>query len=62
MGWFAEYFNHRRVHESLDNLTLADVYLGGDNRILAARQLVKEQTLCRRMRGIKGFRPLNRRC
>jgi len=55
---FVDYYNNRRVHESLDNLTPADVYLGRDQEILAARQAVKEQTLCRRMRKNMGLSPL----
>jgi hypothetical protein len=33
---FVEHCNHRRYHESLDNLTPADVYFGRDHRILDA--------------------------
>jgi hypothetical protein len=55
---FVEYYNHQRVHESLDNLTPSDVYLGKDKEILAARQMVKEQTLRRRMRKNMGLSPL----
>jgi transposase-like protein len=58
IGEFVEYYNHRRVHESLDNLTPADVYLGRDKEILAARQKVKEQTLRRRMRQNMRLAPL----
>jgi transposase InsO family protein len=58
IGEFVEYYNHRRVHESLDNLVPADVYLGRDKEILALRQLVKEQTLHRRVRQNKGLPPL----
>ncbi|MCF1464953.1 transposase, partial [Agrobacterium vitis] len=28
MAAFVEHYNHRRYHESLDNLTPADVYSG----------------------------------
>ncbi len=58
IGEFVDHYNHRRVHESLDNLTPADVYLGRDQEILAARQAVKEQTLRRRMRKNLGLAPL----
>ncbi len=58
-GEFVEYYNNHRVHESLDNLTPVDVYLGRDKEILAAREIVKEQTLRRRMRHNMGLAPLN---
>lgn len=38
---FVQYYNHQRVHESLDNLTPADVYYGRDRKIKAARNLVR---------------------
>jgi putative transposase len=58
IGEFVEYYNNHRVHESLDNLTPADVYLGRDKEILAAREIVKEQTLRRRIRENMGLAPL----
>ena len=45
---FVDYYNNERVHESLDNVTPADVYLGRHHEILTARQLLKMQTLRRR--------------
>lgn len=54
---FNEYYNHERVHESLDNLTPADVYNGRGRDILTARQRVKEQTLKQRKRINRGLRP-----
>jgi transposase InsO family protein len=45
---FVDYYNNERVHESLDNVTPADVYLGRHQEILNARQLLKMQTLRRR--------------
>ena len=66
MGWmqrelkaFVEYYNHQRVHESLDNLTSADVYSGRGAEIITMRQLVKEQTMRRRRRENLGLKPLN---
>ena len=47
---FVEYYNHKRVHESLDNLTPADVYYGRAKQITAARNLVKDQTMRQRRR------------
>ena len=59
IGEFVQYYNHHRVHESLDNLTPADVYHGRAREIKAARNLVKEQTMCRRRRLNMGLEPLN---
>lgn len=47
---FVQYYNHERAHESLDNLTPADVYTGRGRDIQTARQRLKEQTLRRRRR------------
>ena len=58
IGEFVEYYNHRRVHESLDNLTPADVYYGRARQITAARNLVKEQTMRQRRRINMGLTPL----
>ena len=41
----AAYYNDQRYHESLDNLTPADVYFGGGQRILERRDVIKRQTL-----------------
>jgi hypothetical protein len=40
-----EYYNHQRYHESLSNLTPADVYFGRDESILEERRAIKEQTI-----------------
>ena len=45
---FVEHYNHRRAHESLDNLTPADVYFGRAEAILQERQRIKRQTIQRR--------------
>jgi putative transposase len=45
---FVEHYNHRRVHESLDNLTPADVYFGRGQAILQERQRIKRQTIPQR--------------
>jgi putative transposase len=47
---FVEHYNHRRYHESLDNLTPADVYCGRDRRILKARHEIKRRTIEERRR------------
>jgi putative transposase len=55
---FVEYYNHKRVHESLDNLTPADVYYGRARQITTARNLVKEQTMRQRRRLNLGLMPM----
>jgi putative transposase len=45
---FVEHYNHHRYHESLDNLTPADVYFGRDQRILNARREIKRKTIAER--------------
>ena len=43
---FVHYYNHERYHESLDNLTPADVFYGrGQQKILDNRQLIKQYTM-----------------
>lgn len=45
---FVSYYNHERYHESLDNLTPADVYYGRGQEILDERGLIKENTMAQR--------------
>lgn len=45
---FVEHYNHARAHESLSNLTPADVYLGRGPAILRERERIKRQTLANR--------------
>jgi len=42
------YYNHERYHESLDNLTPADVYYGRGQEILEQRENIKLNTLAMR--------------
>src|SRR5262252_2860858 len=41
-------YNHHGYHESIDNLTPADVYCGRGSTILAERQRIKRQTIANR--------------
>ncbi len=45
---FIEHYNHRRYHESLQNLTPADVYFGRGQTILLERERIKRNTLQQR--------------
>jgi transposase InsO family protein len=45
VGEFVAYYNHQRHHESLSNLTPADVYFGRGESILEERRKIKEQTI-----------------
>jgi len=42
---FIEYYNNRRYHESLNNVTPADVYFGRNKEIESRREQLKNQTL-----------------
>jgi transposase InsO family protein len=42
---FVEHYNHRRYHESLDNLKPADVYFGRGQKILIDRERIKRTTI-----------------
>ena len=42
---FVDHYNHRRYHESLDNLTPADVYFGRGQTILRERERIKRATI-----------------
>ena len=45
---FVDDYNHRRYHESIDNLTPADVYFGRGQTILLQRERIKRQTIAQR--------------
>jgi putative transposase len=42
---FVEHYNHRRYHESLGNVTPADVYFGRAADIIKQRERIKRQTI-----------------
>ena len=42
---FVDHYNHQRYHESLNNVTPADVYFGRDKAILQQRKRIKRKTL-----------------
>ena len=48
IGAFVADYNHRRYHESLGNLTPADVYFGRGQTILLEREKIKRQTIANR--------------
>ena len=45
---FVEHYNHRRAHESLGNLTPADVHFGRGQSILRERDRIKRRTIQQR--------------
>jgi len=45
---FVNYYNHQRYHESLDNLTPADIYFGRAKEVLTKRDQIKKRTLQQR--------------
>ena len=45
---FVEHYNYRRYHESLKNLTPADVYFGRDRTILLERERIKRDIIKQR--------------
>ncbi|WP_314722427.1 integrase core domain-containing protein, partial [Prevotella nigrescens] len=47
-GW-VKYYNERRFHESLDNLTPRDVYLGQGEKIKKMREIIKQNSINKRI-------------
>ncbi len=45
VGQFVDHYNNRRYHESLNNVTPVDVYLGRDTAIIERRKKIKEMTI-----------------
>ncbi|WP_026381871.1 integrase core domain-containing protein, partial [Afifella pfennigii] len=48
IGDFIDHYNHRRVHESLGNVTPADAYFGRAPAILEERRRIKDETIRQR--------------
>ena len=46
---WVEYYNERRFHESLDNLTPRDVYLGLSDQIKKIREITKQKSIKNRI-------------
>ncbi|MBT5778085.1 MAG: transposase, partial [Rhodospirillaceae bacterium] len=42
---FVDHYNHQRYHESINNLTPADVYFGRGQVILKQRERIKRKTM-----------------
>ena len=54
IGQFVEHYNHCRYHESLDNVTPADVFFGRHHEVLSRRERIKNRTLAaRRLENLK---------
>jgi putative transposase len=54
---FVDYYNQQRVHESLDNMTPADVFFDRHREIQTAREMVKAMTMSRRRFKNMGLHP-----
>jgi hypothetical protein len=47
---FVDSYNHERYHESLDNVTPADVYFGRQQEVLTQHEIIQQRTLQQRRR------------
>ncbi len=45
---FVDHYNHQRYHESINNLTPADIYFGCDQAIIEQRERIKGDTIAQR--------------
>jgi len=48
MAW-VKFYNERRFHESLDNLTPKDIYLGVREKIKNRRETIKQNSINKRI-------------
>ena len=48
IGAFVDHYNNQCYHESLNNVTPADVYFGRDKAILREREKIKKHTIQQR--------------
>ena len=48
IGRFIDHYNNHRYHESLNNLTPADIYFGRGQSILEQRERIKQKTIKQR--------------
>ena len=46
---WVDYYNEKRFHESLDNLTPRDVYLGQGEKIKKIREIIKQKLINKRI-------------
>ena len=46
---WVDYYNEKRFHESLDNLTAKDVYLGQGEKIKKIREIIKQKSINKRI-------------
>jgi hypothetical protein len=54
---FVNYYNHERYHESINNLTPAEVYAGHREKILNEREEIKQKTMqLRRMKNLNNYK------
>jgi len=58
---FVAYYNYRRYHEALGNVTPADVYYGRRERILSLRKEAKSKILLARLNYNRKLRELDRK-
>jgi|GEM_PF-4088919 len=59
---FVEYYNYQRYHESLNNVTPADVYTGRAVQILEERNKIKERTPHTRNENTRNQLPSDKLC
>ncbi len=54
---FVAYYNNERYHESLENVTPADVFSGRQHEILSKRGSIKRRTMLERKRLYRAGKP-----